>query len=100
MKISAAGKKLRDDILSEFDISDIAGLEILDRAVESFCRMKKAEKIIDRDGLTIKNRFDEIKEHPALNTERKARAQFLMAIKQLNLDILPPNHRIGRPGGR
>ena len=99
MKISAAGKKLKQSILSEFDISDRGGLEILDRAIESFCRMKAAEKIIDKEGLTVLNRFGEVREHPALSTERKARAQFLLAIKQLNLDVLPPNHRIGRPGG-
>ena len=99
MKISTAGKKLKAEILAEFDISDRGGLEILDRAIESFCRMKAAEKIIDKEGLTVKNRFNEIREHPALNTERKSRSQFLLAIKQLNLDVLPPNHRIGRPGG-
>jgi len=99
MKISREGNKLKRIILAEFDISDRGGLEILDRAIESYCRMREAEKIIDRDGLTVKNRFSEVKEHPALNTERKARAQFLLAIKQLNLDVLPPNHRIGRPGG-
>lgn len=100
MKISTAGKRLKKNILAEFDISDRGGLEILDRAVESYCRMKAAEAIIDKEGLTVKNRFDETREHPALNTERKARSQFLLAIKQLNLDVFPPNHRIGRPGGR
>ena len=99
-KILKEARKLKKTILQEFDISDQAGLEILDRAVESFCRMRQAESIIDDEGLTVRNRFNEIKEHPALNTERKARAQFLLAIKQLNLDVLPPNHRIGRPGGR
>ena len=100
MKITRAAAKLRKRILAEFDISDRGGLEILDRAIESYCRMKEAEAIIDRDGLTFQNHFGEVKEHPSLNTERKARAQFLLAIKQLNLDVLPPNHRIGRPGGR
>jgi len=100
MKFSREGRKLKKNILSEFDILDRGGLEILDRAIESFCRMREAEAIIDTEGLTVKNRFGETKEHPALNTERKARAQFLLAIKQLNLDVEPPNHRIGRPGGK
>lgn len=100
MKNTKEGKKLKKSILAEFEISDRGGLEILDRAVESFNRMREAEAIIDKEGLTVVNRFGEAKEHPVLNTERKARAQFLLAIKQLNLDVLPPNHRIGRPGGR
>lgn len=97
-RIIREGTKLRKKLLNEFDISDIGGREILERAIESFVRMRCAEEIIDREGLTTQNRFGETKEHPSLNTERKARAQFLLAIKQLNLDIIPPNYRIGRPG--
>ena len=100
MKITREAKKLRKGILTEFDISDRGGLEILDRAIESFCRMKQAEAILDKEGLTFLNHFGEVKEHPAVNMERKARAQFLLAIKQLNLDVLPPNHKIGRPEGK
>lgn len=99
-KVKKEGKKLKKSILSEFDISDRGGLEILDRAIESFRRMREAEEIIDKEGLTVENRFGEKKEHPALNTERKARGQFLLAIKQLNLDVPIPNHKIGRPPGR
>ena len=97
-KIKKEAKKLKKSILGEFEILDRGGFEILDRAIESYRRMREAEEIIDRDGLTVLNRFGEKKEHPALNTERKARAQFLLCLKQLNLDVLPPNHRIGRPG--
>jgi hypothetical protein len=100
MKITREGNRKKKSYLKEFDISDRGGLDILDRAIESFCRMRAAEVIIDKEVLTVVNRFGEKKEHPALNTERKARAQFLLAIKQLNLDVLPPNHRIGRPGGK
>jgi len=100
VKISNEGKRLKKSILSEFEISDRGGLEILNRAIESFCRMREAESIIDKEGLTVVNRFGERKEHPALNTERKGRAQFLLALRQLNLDVLPPNHKIGRPGGK
>ena len=99
-KIIRKARKLKKTILQEFEILDQAGLEILDRAIESFCRMCQATAIVDAEGLTVKNRFGETKEHPALNTERKSRGQFLLAIKQLNLDVLPPNRRIGRPGGR
>ena len=100
MKLTDEAQRLKDGFLAEFDITDRAGLEILDRAVESFSRMREAEAILERDGLTVLNRFGEVREHPALNTERKARAQFLLAVKQLNLDVLPPNHNIGRPPGR
>ncbi len=90
MPLSAEAMKMKKKILTEYKITDQAGLEILARALESFDRMQAASKIINRDGLTVKNRFDELREHPALNTERKARAQFLLAMKQLNFDIGAP----------
>ncbi len=100
MDIKKEAEELRKQILAEFEILDQGGLSILAVAIESYIRMCEAREIVNREGLTYLNRFNEIREHPSLNTERKARAQFLQAIKQLNLDVLPPNHRIGRPGGR
>jgi len=90
MALSREASAMKKRILTEYQITDQAGLEILARALESFDRMQAASKIIDRDGMTVKNRFDELREHPALNTERKARAQFLLAMKQLNFDIGAP----------
>ncbi len=88
-KIRKEGKRLRKSLRQEYRIEDRGGLEILDRAIESFCRMKEAEAIIAAEGLTVLNRWDEKKEHPALNTERKARGQFLLCLKQLGLDLDP-----------
>ena len=89
MNITKEGKLLKKAILDEFDISDQAGQAILNQAIESYCRMREAAEIVNRDGLTYVNRFNEVREHPSLNTERKSRAQFLGALKQLSLDILP-----------
>lgn len=100
MKLTREASKLKKKILAEFEITDRAGLEILDRALEAFCRMREAELILDREKLTTTNRWGELREHPCVSIERKSRAQFLDAIRRLNLDVLPPNHQIGRPGGR
>jgi P27 family predicted phage terminase small subunit len=85
--IKKEAKKLKKTILAEFEISDRAGLEILNRAMESYERMMEADERIRTEGLTILNHFGEPKENPLLNTSRKARAQFLLALKQLNLSI-------------
>jgi glutathione S-transferase len=45
------------------------------------------------------DRFGQPKPHPLLATERDARAQFLAALKALNLDLEPLRDRVGRPGG-
>jgi phage terminase small subunit len=100
VKLTREASKLKKKTLAEYDITDRPGLEILNRALEAFCRMRQAEAILDTEGLTTTNRFGEAKEHPAVSIERKSRQQFLDAIRRLNLDVLPPNHQIGRPGGR
>jgi len=43
MKFVREGNKFKKTILEEFDISDCGGPEILDRAVESYCRMREGE---------------------------------------------------------
>ncbi len=68
-------------------------------AMEAFDRMKSAAEEIDRDGTTIKDRFEQQKAHPALNAEKDARAQMLAALKQLNLDLEPLRDGPGRPPG-
>jgi len=90
MALSREASAMKKKILTEYQITDQAGLEILARAMESFDRMQAASKIIDRDGMTTRNRFDELREHPSMNSERKARAQFLIAMKMLNFDVGAP----------
>jgi hypothetical protein len=68
--------------------------------MEAFIRMREAGKILDKEGLIVVDRFGVSKEHPAVSIERKSRQQYLDCIRRLNLDVLPPNHVIGRPPGR
>ena len=86
-------------LLDEYGIDDPAGLLLTQTALEAFDRMKQAQKRIKKDGAIIKDRFDQLRAHPAITTERDSRAQMLMAMKNLNLDIEPLRDGPGRPGG-
>jgi len=97
--LSKPAKKLYREILGEYSIDDPAGLAILKTALEAWDRSREAREAIDRDGPTFKDRFGCPKPHPLLTVERDSRAQFLQALKQLNLDI-EPLKSIGRPPGR
>lgn len=97
--VSKPAKKLWRQILGEFDIDDPAGLAILKVAIEAWDRAREAREAIDRDGPTYLDRFGSPKPHPLLTVERDARAQFLLALKQLNLD-LEPLKNTGRPPRR
>jgi P27 family predicted phage terminase small subunit len=97
--LSAEAKLWWTKLSSEYSIQDDGGLLILQTAFEAFDRMRDAQQQIKKDGTTFKDRFKQIKVHPLLATERDARAQFLAAVKQLNLDLEPLNDRPGRPSG-
>lgn len=97
-QLSAAGKRLWRQIVAEYELDDPAGLAILTAGCEAFDRMKSAQKEIKRDGLTVRDRFGQLKAHPACNVERDSRAALLQALKSLNLDV-EPLKAIGRPHG-
>jgi P27 family predicted phage terminase small subunit len=98
--LSKEAKKIWAELLSEYDITDAAGLRILRVALESFDRAQAARQTIDKDGMTTTDKFGQIKPHPLLPIERDSRAAFLAGLKALNLDLEPLRDRPGRPGGR
>ncbi len=86
-------------LTTEYGIEDSAGLLLLTTALEAFDRMREAQAVLAADGLSIKDRFDQVKAHPLTTVERDSRAQMLAALKALNLDIEPLRDGPGRPSG-
>ncbi len=86
-------------LTTEYEIGDDAGRLILMTAMEAFDRMREAQAVLGKDGLTIKDRFDQVKVHPLTVVERDSRAQMMAALKALNLDIEPLRDGPGRPPG-
>lgn len=99
-KLSKEATKLKKGILKEYDISDEAGIAILQTAMEAYDMNHEAQKIVDKQGLSVRGDRGQIKAHPLLSVIRDSRAQFLMALKHLNLDIEPLQSGPGRPPGR
>jgi P27 family predicted phage terminase small subunit len=98
--LSKEAKRWWRELQDEYQISDAAGLLLLQTACEAHDRMKAAAATIEREGQTVKDRFDQDKPHPLLTVERDARSAMLAALKQLNLDLEPLRDSPGRPGGR
>jgi P27 family predicted phage terminase small subunit len=86
-------------ITNDFDLDD-AGLLILESALECLDTIREAQEQVKRDGITIKDRFGQIKQHPATIVEANAKAGMLRAFKALNLELEPLNNGAGRPPGR
>ncbi|MEX2400559.1 MAG: P27 family phage terminase small subunit [Rhodothermales bacterium] len=65
-------------------------LKLLILAAEAHERCSEAREQLKRDGITIKDRFDQIKRHPAVQIERDSRLSFSKLMRQLKLDLDPP----------
>lgn len=98
-KLSKEATKLKRVLQKEYDIRDNAGILLVQTAFEAYDQVQEAQKVVDEQGLTVRGDRGQIKAHPLLSVIRDSRAQFLMALKHLNLDI-EPLKGIGRPPGR
>src|SRR5215472_14872296 len=76
-------------IVDEFQVDDAAGWLLLQSALEAFDDMRRAQAIIDREGMTIADRWGQQKQHPATLVLRDSRNLMLRCLKQLNLDLVP-----------
>ena len=98
--LSQEARAFFKSISEDYLITDAAGLKILTVACEAYDRAQAARAKIDEDGLTVTDKFNQIKPHPLLSNERDSRAAFLAGLKALNLDIEPLQNGPGRPPGR
>lgn len=97
--LSAEAKRWWKTIADSFEIEDDAGVLLLQTALESFDRMRQAQRVIAADGIVVLDRFQQPRQHPATLVERDAKNMMLRALKALNLDIAPAGLP-GRPPGR
>ena len=73
--------------MEEYAIEDQAGVLLLNTAMETFDRMRGAQRAIKRDGLVVYDKWGQAKAHPLLTVERDSRSQMLASLKALNLDL-------------
>lgn len=87
--LSTEGRRWYDRLREEWGIEDQVGQLTLMVACEAFDRMREAQELIRRDGVTILDRFEQVKANPATTVERDARAAMLAALRQLGIDEEP-----------
>jgi P27 family predicted phage terminase small subunit len=94
-KLGKHGAQLWRNLMSEFQIDDSAGLEMLALACEQLDRAQECREQIDRDGLMLRTKHGP-KDHPLLKAELSARAFVCRTLQRLGLDAeaIKP---IGRP---
>ena len=92
------GADLYQRIVNEFGIDDSGGLQLLLACCEALDRLRQVQEVIAKDGVTVQDRFGQVRPHPLLTVERDCRTQIISSIKNLNLD-LEPLQAIGHPPG-
>jgi len=95
--IRPEAKRAARKLISEYNIEDSGGIELIQAFAAAMTTELNCADQIDTEGLTIIDRFSQMKPHPLLPTLRDSRAQKLAALKGLNLDIIPATDTPGRP---
>jgi P27 family predicted phage terminase small subunit len=79
--LSPAAKRWFREIVAEYGISDPGGLLVLQSACEAFDRMRQAQRILADEGLTTRDRFGQVRAHPAILVERDSRGQMAALLR-------------------
>lgn len=85
--LGPAGRDLWVRLTSAYRIDDEHGKAVLAIACKALDRAESCRKVIDKDGLSTRDRWGQVKVHPLLAPERDARAAVLLALRQLSLPI-------------
>ena len=95
------GRKHWKASISEFDF-EVHHPPLLESAARQLDRQATARADVEKNGVTILDRFGIAKENPAVAIERQAAMAFVRIMRELNLDAEKPEEsRAPRlPGGR
>lgn len=96
--LSPGSRHLYRTLTHEYRIADAGGLQVLLSGLRSLDLAAKAEAAIAKDGLTLADRWGQVKAHPLLPVARDHRAAWQAALRNLNLAIGDPP-KPGRPEG-
>ena len=76
-------------VTGEYEL-DEHHVKLLILACEAWDRCQQARERIDADGLTVADRFGQIKAHPCAAIERDSRIAFARLLRELGLDVTEP----------
>jgi hypothetical protein len=98
------GRSLWDRIMSDYQIEDSGGLEMLGQACAALDRAEECHALVARDGLVFKVKGGGLRENPAAKIELANRAFVVRTLSRLGLEfeaiktIGRPAHGIGWSG--
>ena len=91
--LKAATRRWWSAVVESWDLEQ-HHVRLLTLAAESWDRSEAARKVVVKDGLTVTDRFGQVKVHPAVHVERDAKIAFARLLRDLDLDVdLPKENR-------
>ncbi len=83
--LSAAARRLFEQLCLDYDLSDAAAQCLLISACEAKDRADQARARIKKDGAYTKDKSGKLRVHPAVAVEQQSRNQLLSAFRSLRL---------------
>jgi P27 family predicted phage terminase small subunit len=88
--LSAASRRWWLEVCREYEL-ELHHVRLLTLAAEAWDRCQEARERIALDGPYQANRWGELRAHPAVGVERDSRLQFARLLRELALDVAPPD---------
>jgi phage terminase small subunit len=85
--LGATGKALWVKLARAYRVDDEHGQTVLALGCRAADREEACRRQIKRDGVSVRDKWGQIKPHPLLAAERDARSQVLAALRALSLPI-------------
>lgn len=84
--LTREGKALWRRLVDDYEIDDEGGLALVEVVCRAHSRAHEARREIERDGITIEDRFGQRKPNPACAVERDALSLMVRTIRALALE--------------
>lgn len=95
--LSAEAKRLWRSVCAEYDISDAHDMKRLQVVCECWDTICEARKVLKKEGMFYRDRYDNPRKHPAMAVLETARISFLRAVREMGLDVLDGTFDTSRP---
>jgi phage terminase small subunit len=99
--LSSRSKRIYKAVIDDYDLlNEPHALEVLRLALEALDRADEARAMVAQEGIVFRNRFGELRPHPAVAIERDARLAAWRGFRELSLDAGDYDEaRVPRVGG-
>ena len=97
--LSLSSRKWFESVIANYEL-DAHHIRLLQAAAESWDDAQNARAIVKKDGMTVVDRYDQVKPHPMIDVARQSRVVFARLVRELGLDVALPESRPPRHGGQ